>query len=335
MKQVGILFGGRSPEHEISIRSTEAILANLDRESYTPHLFPVDRNGTLFRGDGGVRFLKEGVKDDIVPATYDQLREMDVVFPVFHGPYGEDGTVQGLLAFLGVPFVGCGVESSALNMHKGLFRDVMKSHAIPQPDYLYFGRTGQAGMMDQIQKCFPLPVFVKPCRGGSSIGISRVDDWDQLEEAIAEAFRFDDHVIIEEGIPITEELEVSVLGTPDAMTISPPGKLIAGDVFYTYKDKYVDTRTRFEIPAQDLPVDVSETVREMSGRAYTLTNCFGLARVDFLYSRDSGHLLLNEINTMPGFTEISMYPKLMISTGLSFSELVTQLIEMAGKRTGT
>lgn len=332
MIQVGVMFGGRSPEHEISIISAKAIVKNMDPEKFVPVLFPVDRSGNLFEGTGGFDFLERGDDRAVRPVPFDRLKDMNVVFPVFHGPYGEDGSIQGLLAFMGVPYVGCGVESSALNMHKCLFRDLMKTHDIPQPDYLAFPSHSMPNPIQSILRRLPLPVFVKPSRGGSSIGISRVDLEADLETAVLEAARYDRHVIVEEAIDITEELEVAVLGSWDRPMVSRPGKLVAGDVFYTYRDKYVDSKTQFEIPVEGLNEDMLNRIRSLAGRVYALTGCHGLARVDFLFNRQSGRLALNEINTMPGFTEISMYPKLMMASGLSFRELVTRLIALADDR---
>ncbi len=332
MIQVGIMFGGRSPEHEISIISAKAIATHMDPEQFAPVLFPVDRSGRLYEGAGAFRFLETGDETGVKPVPFDRLKDMNVIFPVFHGPYGEDGSIQGLLAFMGVPYVGCGVESSALNMHKGLFRDLMAVHEIPQPDYVVFPSHRLPDPLDSVLDRLPLPVFVKPSRGGSSIGISRVDRAEDLEAAVREAARYDRHVIVEEAIDITEELEVAVLGTWDQPVVSRPGKLVAGDVFYTYRDKYVDSKTQFEIPVEGLDEDVVNHIRLLAGRAFSLTGCHGLARVDFLFNRETGHVALNEINTMPGFTEISMYPKLMMASGLSFRELVTRLISLADER---
>ncbi len=334
MKKLGILFGGRSSEHEISIISTQSILKNVDRDRYEPCLFPVDRAGRLYRGANAISFLKGEGAGDVRAASYDELMDMDVVFPVFHGPYGEDGTIQGLLSFLGVPYVGCGVESSAVCMHKGLFRDLMAMRKFDQPDYVYTDRSGWPALREVVPSRFQLPVFVKPCRGGSSIGISCVEDWDRLDTAVDAAFMYDRDVIIEEGISITEELEVAVFGSPGDLRVSNPGKLIAGDRFYTYNDKYVDSKTTFEIPAENLSDDIRDQIRVLSERVFTICDCFGLARVDFLYDRNAGRVALNEINTMPGFTEISMYPKLMMGTGMTFQELVTGLVELADQRNG-
>ena len=332
MKTVGVLFGGKSPEHEISIISAESIVANIDREAYTPVLFPIDREGRLFAAVGGFEFLKNGKKDDAFPVDFNELSKMDVIFPALHGPFGEDGSIQGLLEIMGIPYVGCGVESSALNMHKGLFRDVFAVREITQPRYRYFSIVDRDATLAEIRDTLPLPLYVKPCRGGSSIGISRVLTMDSLESAVDTAFQFDDCVIVEEGIDITEELEVAVLGKLGQLNMAGPGKLIAGDTFYSYDDKYVNNRTRFQIPAEDLPAETATKIRKMAATAFAVTNCFGLARVDFLYNRNTGYLALNEINTMPGFTDISMYPKLMMTTGITFSQLVSQLLELAFQR---
>jgi len=332
VKTVGVVFGGKSPEHKISIISAESIVANIDRDVYTPVLFPMDREGHLFRGDGGFEFLKIGKKESISPASFDELKKMDVVFPALHGPFGEDGTIQGLLEIMGVPYVGCGVESSALNMHKGLFRDVFAAKGISQPQYRYFPMVDRDASLNEIRDTMPLPLFVKPCRGGSSIGISRVEAMGKLQDAVETAFQFDDCVIVEEGIDITEELEVAVMGRPGQLKVAGPGQLIAGDAFYNYDDKYVNNRTHFQIPAEDLPLEIFTKIRNLAAVAFGITNCFGLARVDFLYNRNTGYLVLNEINTMPGFTDISMYPKLMMTTGMSFSGLVSALLELAFQR---
>ncbi len=332
MKTVGVVFGGKSPEHEVSIMSAEAIVTNMDTSAFTPVLFPMDREGQLFRGEGGFEFLRSGDKGHIKSVFFDELKNMDVVFPVLHGPFGEDGTIQGLLEMMNIPYVGCGVESCSLNMHKGLFRDVFATRGIPQPDYCYFGMLEQDRCLAEIRSTFTLPLFVKPCRGGSSIGISRVERLDDLEDAVEEAFRYDDCVIVEEGIDVTEELEVAVMGRSGHLTVAGPGGLVAGDTFYSYNDKYVNSRTRFQIPAENLPAETITRIKKLAATAFTITNCFGLARVDFLFNRNSGYLALNEINTMPGFTDISMYPKLMMTTGMSFSELVSALLDLAFQR---
>lgn len=332
MKTVGVVFGGKSPEHEISIISAESIVANMDMNAYAPILFPMDRNGRLFKGNGGFEFLKSGKEEGISPASFDELKKTDVVFPALHGPYGEDGTIQGLLEIMGIPYVGSGVESSALNMHKGLFRDVFALRGIPQPQYRYFSMVEREVSLIEIRRTLTLPLFVKPCRGGSSIGISRVETMEELQGAVKTAFQFDDCVIVEEGIDITEELEVAVMGRPGQLTIAGPGQLIAGDIFYNYDDKYVNKQTRFQIPAEDLPTETIIKIRKLAATAFAVTNCFGLARVDFLYNRNTGYLALNEINTMPGFTDISMYPKLMMTTGITFSQLVSQLLDLAFQR---
>ncbi len=332
MKTVGLVFGGKSPEHDISVVSAETIAVNLDRTRYRPEFFPIDREGRIYQGSGGFEFLKTGKTDNVSSVSFDALRETDVVFPVLHGPFGEDGTIQGLLEMLNIPYVGCGVESSALNMHKGLFRDIFAADRVDQPRYRYFSRPKTKPALAEIQKTLDFPLFVKPCRGGSSIGISRVEEQGELKKAVDTAFHFDDCVIVEEGIEITEELEMAVLGRSGKLTVAGPGKLIAEDTFYSYNDKYVNNKTHFQIPATDVPVEITEKIRELAAAAFMRTNCFGLARIDFFYNRDSGRLVLNEINTMPGFTEISMYPKLIMTTGMSYSELITRLLELAVTR---
>ncbi len=327
MIKVGLVFGGKSSEHKISIISARAIYKNLDKERFEVVLIGITKNGEFYTGEGVFDFLENGIVKDIKKVDCNILTECDVIFPALHGPYGEDGTIQGMLEFLGIPYVGCGVEASAICMHKGVSRDLFKVAGIPQPDYIYFSKAQKKDAIEKVIKSFKLPVFVKPCRGGSSIGISKVKREEELENAIVKAFNFDSEVIVEEGVNVSKELEVAVLGNNE-LTVSPPGGLIPGDEFYTYKDKYIDTKTRFEIPA-NIPVDLKEKIRQMAEKAFKIVKGKGMARIDFLYNKETNSVLINEINTIPGFTEISMYPKLMALCGYPFEKLTAKLIELA------
>ncbi len=327
MIKVGLVFGGKSTEHEISIISARAIYKNLDRKKFDITLIGITREGEFYTGNDVFDFLENGIVKDVKKVDCNILTECDVIFPALHGPYGEDGTIQGMLEFMGIPYVGCGVEASAICMHKGISRDLFKVAGIPQPDYIYFSKKEKENAIDKIVKSFTLPVFVKPCRGGSSIGINKVKKEEQLEKAIDNAFDYDTEVIVEEGINVNKELEVAVLGNNE-LVVSPPGGLIPGDEFYTYKDKYIDTKTRFEIPA-NIPEDLKEKIKQMAENAFKIVQGRGMARIDFLYNKETSSVLINEINTIPGFTEISMYPKLMALCGYPFQKLTAKLIELA------
>ncbi len=327
MPKVAIVFGGKSPEHEISIISAKSVFKNINKEKHIVSLIAITKKGEFFIGEGCFDLLERGDKNNVKKTTCNIFKNFDVVFPVLHGPYGEDGTIQGLLDFLGIPYVGCGIEASSICMHKGITRDLLKLYKIPQPQYTYFTKKGkQKGIEHSLKLKFPL--FVKPCRGGSSIGITKVKREEELEKAIDLAFEYDDEVIVEEGINVSEELEVAVLGTPDDLTVSPPGGLIPGDEFYTYEDKYLNSKTEFRIPAQ-LDDKTIEKIKNYATSAFKAVHGKGMARIDFLYDRQKNMIAINEINTIPGFTEISMYPKLMEICGYSFEQLITKLIEIA------
>ncbi len=332
MKKIALMFGGQSPEHEISIISGKAIFKHIDKTKFEPKLIAVTKTGEFFSGKGCFDFLEKGDTKNVKEFSLEELKKFDTVFPVFHGPFGEDGTIQGLLQFIEVPFVGCGIESSAINMHKGLMRDFFTTYGLRQPEYIYFSKSNTEEAISYTLESFDFPLFVKPCKGGSSLGISKVENKEQLKNAIKHAFKFDKEVIIEEGFPATEEIEVAVLGSADNHVVSVPGKLIPADNFYTYEDKYKNNKTYFEIPCHSLNNETVENIQEMASKAFDITKCHGLARIDFLYNRENDNFVINEINTMPGFTEISMYPKLMEAQGISFTELITKLIELATTR---
>ncbi len=327
MIKVALVFGGKSPEHSVSIVSAKAVFKNIDKEKFDVSLVAISKEGDFFTGNGAFDFLERGEKAQVKKVNCGIFKSFDVVFPVLHGPFGEDGTIQGMLDFLGIPYVGCGVEASSICMHKGISRDLFKVAKLPQPKYIYFHKKEKEQAVQKILENFKMPVFVKPCRGGSSIGISKVKDKKELGNAVDIAFKYDSEIIVEEGISVTKELEVAVLGNNN-LTVSPPGSLIPGDEFYTYKDKYIETKTKFEIPAE-IPIHIEKKVKLLSETAFKIVKGKGMARIDFLYDKEKDLVVINEINTIPGFTEISMYPKLMALCGYPFKALVTKLIELA------
>jgi len=266
-----------------------------------------------------------------------RVTELDVIFPVLHGPYGEDGTVQGLLDLAGIPYVGAGVTASALGMDKAIFKDVMIAHGLPIADYLAFKRkeweADPEGVIEQIEERLGYPVFTKPANLGSSVGISKCHDRPGLARGLAEAARYDRKLLVEVAVPAAREIEVSVLGNDDPIA-SVPGEIIPSREFYSYAAKYLDVgdkASKLLIPAPISP-EQAERVRDLAVRAYKAIDCAGMARADFLLSGQTGELYVSELNTIPGFTAISMYPKLWAASGISYPELIDRLIELALER---
>jgi D-alanine-D-alanine ligase len=356
--KVGVIFGGRSGEHEISLLSARAIISALDPGKYTVIQVGITHEGDWITGDNLIERMSssrikkgdagvipvaifpdpsrrgifiEGSKDS--GEVLEKLTDMDVVFPILHGTYGEDGTIQGLFELVEVAYVGAGVLGSSLSMDKGVFRDVMRSVGIPQVETLVVLRKNVENKLDEVigmvESFAPYPLFTKPANLGSSVGISKCRNRSDLVEGLMEAARYDRRILVERGVN-AREIEVSVLGN-DEPVASVPGEIIPSADFYSYEAKYIDDRSKLLIPAP-IPFEVTQKVRELAVQAYQAVDCAGMARVDFLLDRDTGALFLNEINTIPGFTKISMYPKLWEATGLAFPELVDRLIELSLER---
>jgi D-alanine-D-alanine ligase len=321
--KVAVLYGGQSGEHDVSLMSAGSILENLDECKYdiTP-----------------VFISREGQWDIALEA----LRGFDVAFPVLHGPNGEDGTVQGLLKLIGVPHVGAGVVGSAVGMDKAIFKDVMRAHNLPVVKSLTVRRgewraENGAARLESKHKLIGallqelgLPVFIKPANMGSSVGISKVNDIEQLDEALAEAFKWDRKVLIEQAVPNARELEVSVLGN-DCLQASVVGEIVPKREFYDYQAKYLDkgdAASELIVPAK-IPEPLSVLMREVAVEVAQLADVRGMARVDFLMAGLQQEIFVNEINTIPGFTEISMYPKLWLASGMTYAGLLDKLIELA------
>ncbi len=361
-----ILFGGKSAEHEVSIRSARNVLAALDPSKYEPVLVGIAKDGSWRSGDSSRALLESGdgslralVSDDapvaLVPAprnggaaspggacgpaalidleSRSPVESVDVVFPVLHGTNGEDGTVQGLLRLADIPFVGPDVLGSAAAMDKDVAKKLLRDAGIPVAPWVTLRSPAPGKDLEiplrTIREELGYPCFVKPCNCGSSVGVSRVESEAGLAAAIHEAFRFDRKILVERGIK-GRELECSVLGNRDPVA-SVPGEVIPKGSFYSYEAKYVDEDgAALEIPAKLSEADAAR-VRDMAVRAFTALECEGMARADFFLA-DSGELLVNELNTIPGFTSISMYPKLWEATGLPYAALVDRLIELAIER---
>ena len=324
--RVAVLLGGRSSEHDISLASARSVLEALDPERYDTVSVAIGRDGRweLGTGENGTTAETLPVPTSKVPAT---LGEVDVVFPVLHGPFGEDGTVQGLLELAGVPYVGAGVLGSALAMDKDVFKAVMRDRGIPVTRNITLREAGTPH-----ENPFGFPVFVKPARLGSSVGISKAHDEEELAAAVELAFQHDDKVLVEEFVD-GMEVECGVLGNeqPEA---SLPGEIdshgFSGEDWYDYSAKYDEGGMDLVIPPR-LPDETNERVRELAVQAFVAGECEGMARVDFFVTPD-GEVLVNELNTIPGFTATSVYAKLFEASGVPYPELVDRLVQLALER---
>jgi D-alanine-D-alanine ligase len=339
---VALIFGGRSAEHEISLRSALAVHANLDRKKYLVRSIYISRDGRwrIVRAPSReVRELDRGPSHGFLPWERPSARSgtsADVYFPVLHGPFGEDGTIQGLLEMAGVPYVGAGVLPSSAGMDKAAAKSLFAAAGIPIVPHMVVlekqWRAGRPIVLKLVRKNFALPLFVKPSNLGSSVGITKVKTWTGAAAAVERAFRYDDKILVEKAIT-GREIECSVLGN-DSPEASLPGEIVPHREFYDYRDKYLEGKTGFVIPAE-LPLKTVRGVRNLAVAAFRALNGFGMARVDFFLEAGTGRLFVNEINTIPGFTEISMYPKLWAASGLPFPRLLDRLIELGVERHGS
>jgi len=348
--RVALLFGGKSAEHEISLISARNIFSAMDPKKYLVLAIAIDQHGRWFV-DEGARLLRDEkiskVEIDrrtqsvaVLPgdaptamlraASGKTLEEVDAVFPVLHGPFGEDGTIQGLLKLANVPFVGAGVLGSAVGMDKDVMKRLLRDAQIPIAKFLVFERRDKNAIsFAKATRALGLPLFVKPANLGSSVGISKVSRKSEFAAALKKAFRYDNKIIVEESIR-GREIECSVLGN-DKPLASLPGEILVQHDFYSYNAKYLDEQgARFEIPAH-LPKAAVKTIQRMAVQAYRALCCEGMARVDF-FLRPNGQVLINEINTIPGFTKISMYPKMWQASGLTYPRLIDRLIGLALER---
>jgi D-alanine-D-alanine ligase len=349
--RVGIIFGGRSTEHEVSVTSATTIFQALDPARYTPVLLGVGHDGSWHVADADAELLPEavfasakartsfvGLRDGLDLLQSRDARSalaepLDVVFPIIHGRGGEDGTLQGMLELAGVPYVGCGVLATALCMDKALTRAVLRDAGVPVvPSREISRHTAEHSTTDfieMIEEAFPYPVFVKPTNSGSSVGVDKVRSRVHLQHAIKEASRYDHDVLVEPAID-AREIECAVLGghTPQASQL---GEIRFSSEFYDYEAKYAAESTQLCIPAE-LPESLSEELRVLALRAFKALKCWGMSRVDFFVERNTHQIYLNELNTLPGFTDGSMYPKLWEASGIALPELTDRLIELALER---
>jgi len=348
--RVAVLFGGKSGEHEVSIASARSVMQAIDGAKYDVRPIGISKDGRWLAGGEALMLLEgrdlpalgasSGDSDEaggecaLVPSqAAKRLRDIDVVFPVLHGTYGEDGTVQGLLELAGLPYVGAGVLGSALGLDKIVCKDVLRANGLPVVDGLpvqrYRWRREPQALLDAVESRFGYPAFVKPANMGSSVGVTKAHDRAELAEALDMAARYDRRMLVEPAVN-AREIECSVLGNDDPIA-SVPGEVVPCNEFYDYHAKYIDQGSVLHIPA-DIPDETARLVQAYAIRAFLAIDCAGMARVDFFLCRDTGLLYVNELNTIPGFTAISMYPKLWEASGISYPELIDRLIALAVER---
>jgi D-alanine-D-alanine ligase len=358
--RIGVIFGGRSGEHEVSLMSARSILSALDPDKYIVTQIGITHDGDWLVGENVLGAMIEGDYRNLNPVVLmpiptrkelytikisgqreilQRYTNLDVIFPVLHGTFGEDGTLQGLLELTDIAYVGAGVLGSSLGMDKGVFKDVMRANGVPVLDSIVVSKReieeDADSIIGQAEALATYPLFVKPANMGSSVGITKCKSRSDLFEGLLEAARYDRRVLIERGVN-AREIEVSVLGNEEPRA-SVPGEIIPSREFYSYEAKYIDDNSNLIIPAP-IPPELAQWVQQLAVQAYRSVDCAGMARVDFLLEKNEsqrgepGEVYLNEINTIPGFTKISMYPKLWEESGLPYPALVDRLVELALER---
>lgn len=337
MIKLGVIFGGISTENEVSVKSATSVINNLDKEKYEVYQIYIDKKGNWFEYNNN-----KSIENVIA-----YLKNMDVVFPVLHGLYGEDGTIQGMLELIKVPYVGCGIIASSTGMDKTYTKIIFEKANINQAKHVYIKdydgekitlvesdleekKISLEESIELINQKLNYPLFIKPSRSGSSVGVNKAENREDLKEDIIEAFKYDSKVIIEQGIK-GKEVECAVLGNSKiGVEASRVGEILSAEDFYTFDAKYENQNSKTVIPAS-ITENQQEEIRELAKKAFKAIDGNGLSRVDFFVEENTGKVYLNEINTMPGFTNISMYPKLMEDYGYSYSSLLDKIIEIALK----
>ncbi len=352
--RVGILFGGRSREHEVSLSSARSILNHIDNSKYDIELIGITHDGVWVVGEDAQQLLdgkkcspKETIYIPAVPAdarlvavsaqnngqAIKYVEKLDIVFPVLHGPLGEDGTIQGLLEIAGIPYIGAGVAASAVCMDKILLKSIFIKYQIPTPRFVYYLRRAwqrdKNEITNGVQREIGFPCFVKPSNTGSSVGITKVKSVQEFENAFESAAEYDRKIVVEHAVD-AREIECSVLGNDDP-EVSVPGEIIPSGEFYDYNAKYMDESSKLIIPAE-LTGETAQKIRDLAVAAYKAVDCSGMARADFLLDRNTEKVYVNELNTLPGFTNISMYPKLWEASGLPYGDLISKLIDFGFER---
>jgi len=353
--RIGVLFGGRSGEHEVSLMSAESIINALTDDKYEVVPIGIGKDGKWLIGSDPLEVLRVAAQEGSAPRGLDLAaflpdpsrsglislerggdispQKLDVIFPVLHGPYGEDGCIQGMLELADVPYVGSGVAASSVGMDKALMKDIFRSHGFPVMDYMVVKRKfldDPDSVADQVERRIGYPCFVKPANLGSSVGISRATDRDSLLRALALAARYDRKLLVEKAALDCREVECAILGN-DEPEASILGEIVPDGEFYDYEAKYIRGTSELIIPAR-VSKETTARIQELAKNAFIAIDGAGLSRVDFFVHKETEAIYINEINTMPGFTRISMYPKLWEASGLSYPDLVNRLIELALER---
>jgi D-alanine-D-alanine ligase len=351
--RVALIFGGRSGEHEVSLMSARSVLSVLNPARYDVTQIGITLEGKWVTGEDVLGKLEAGKPSGLEPVMVapdpseqgiyvlrekklEKLCDVDVFFPLLHGTFGEDGTIQGFFEMANAAYVGAGVVGSSVGMDKAIFKDVMRANHIPSVEYVLLLRSeiekDMNAAIEKAEKAGAYPLFTKPANLGSSVGIMKCHNRSDLQEGLMEASRYDRRVLAEKGVANAREIEVSVLGNEDPRA-SVPGEILPSREFYSYEAKYIDGTSGLIIPAA-LPGETCKLIQELAVRAFRAVDVAGMARVDFLMDKDTGQVYLNELNTIPGFTKISMYPKLWEASGIPYSELVDRLIDLALQRKG-
>lgn len=343
--KLGLIFGGMSTENEVSVVSANSILKNLDKEKYNVFPIYIDKDGKWYQyteEESSRKFGQEVSKKEPIENTIDYLKNMDVLFPVLHGLYGEDGTIQGLFELLKIPYVGCGVLASSVGMDKVYTKIIFEKAGLKQAKYEYIRKHGEnyiyidknfderkvtlEEVADIVIENLKFPMFIKPSNSGSSVGINKAKNKEELKKYIEYAAKFDNKVLIEEGIQ-GKEVECAVLGNEDVIA-SCVGEVKSAEEFYSYEAKYKNEESKTDIPA-NIPKEVSEEIRKQAIKAFKAIDGKGLSRVDFFVQDGTNQVIINEINTLPGFTNISMYPKLFEASGIPYKELLDKIIRVS------
>lgn len=346
--KLAVIFGGKSSEHDVSIVSGTSVISNLDKNKYEIYPIYISKEGLFYKYTKDIKDIKilkvgDTIKElELIPNIIDYLKDIDVIFPVLHGLYGEDGTIQGLFELIGIPYVGCKVLASSICMDKIYTKILFERAGINTAKGMYLKRYNDKykyldsnfneyildkdSLINEIINKLSLPVFIKPSRQGSSVGVNKAKNKEELSNFLEEAFKYDSKVLVEEEIK-GREVECAVLGNED-LIVSKVGEVLSAEEFYTFTSKYQNSNSRTIIPA-NIDLDIMENIRSIAKKAYIACDCSGLSRIDFFIENNTNKIILNEINTLPGFTEISMYPKLIENLGISYSELLDRLISLA------
>ncbi len=349
--RIALIFGGRSGEHEVSLMSARSVLSVLDPAKYEVTQIGITHAGQWLTGEDTIGKFESGKSTGLEPVILspdpseagvyvlrdkklEKLAEIDVFFPLLHGTFGEDGTIQGLFELANVAYVGAGVAGSSVGMDKAIFKDLLRANGIPSVASLLVLRTeiekDISSVIERAERQSPYPIFTKPANLGSSVGVTKCHTRSDLQEGLMEAALYDRRILIEQGVAHAREIEVSVRGNDDPRA-SVPGEILPSREFYSYEAKYVDGTSGLVIPAP-LPPETTARIQDLAVRAYKAADVAGMARVDFLMDVDTGQVYLNELNTIPGFTKISMYPKLWDASGIPYPALVDRLIDLAIQR---